>query len=373
MMMTGRASRPAFACAGLAIGLLALAGRPGGALALEFQCVEASKYRSLMRIFQDDPANFSSYFSLPRDQRPPMDACRALIATGTLAKGDTRKLLEHVSQNKGWLAVIYLSHAGLAAEEEVKLATAIRELGLKTRFVGVQPARYAPDFASAQRLPPPSSTNAWPAVPPPAANPLNRALNDYYQVTQVNLPVAAEQNWCRDGCVSLFLAGVHRHAIWKTGSDPQGGMAPTADPQSLRLRAVWQRHLDTGQTVASGDPVPPLLNMTSTRPTPAFSVQLLRTRCGADIDATIGLQDQIKTTVEGLSKRNFDRFVRIDTMMPRFENLQKVTARLERCVAGTYERERLAKFKQRCAAACDLDRIDEEFDKLARAFIDKAK
>jgi len=372
-MMNRRASRLAGASAGLGIAMLVLAGGPGGALALEFQCIEASKYKSLMRIFQDDPANFSSYFSLPRDQRPPMDACRALIATGTIATGDTRKFLEHVIKNKGWLAVVYLSHSGLAAEEEVKLATAIRELGLKTRYAGSQPARYAPDFASPARLPPPSSTNAWPAVPPPAANPLNRALNDYYQATQVNLPVAAEQNWCRDGCVSLFLAGVHRHALWKRGSDPQGGAAPTADPQAQRLRALWQRHLDIGETIAAGAPAPPLLNMTSTRPTPAFVVQMLRTRCGADIDATIGLQDQIKTTVEGLSKRNFDRFVRIDTMMPRFETLKKVTARLERCVAGTYERERLAKFKQRCAAACELDRLDEEFDKLARAFIDKAK
>ncbi len=372
--MIRRASRLAFAFAGLGIGLLALVGRPGGALALEFQCIEASKYKSLMRIFQDDPANFSSYFSLPRDQRPPADACRALIATGTIAKGDTRKFLEHVSQNKGWLAVIYLSHSGLAAEEEVKLATAIRELGLKTRYPGgTGPARYAPDFASAARLPPPSSTNAWPAVPPPTANPFNRALNDYYQVTQVNLPVPADQNWCRDGCVSLFLSGVHRYAMWKTGSDPQGGVPPTADPQSLRLRALWQHHLDTGQNVASGASVPPLLNMTSSRPTPAFSVQLLRTKCGADIDATAGLQDQIKTTVDELSKRNFDRFVRIDTMMPRFETLQKVTARLERCIAGTYERERLAKFKQRCASACEIDRMDEEFGKLAREFIDKAK
>ena len=371
--MTAPKPRSLLAAAVLGLAVQFMPGGPGSALALEFQCIEASRYKSLMRIFVDDPANFTSYFSLPREQRPPPDVCRALLLTGTLAPGDTRKLLQHVIESKGWLAVLYLSHAGAAPEEEAKLALAIRSLWLKTRFSGTKPARYEPDFVAATRPPGPSAMNAWPAVPQFGAQSIKRALDDYYQVNKVVLPLEPEKNWCRDSCVGNFLAGVHRRSNWTLGTDPQaGGTAPGDDPESRR-RAMLQRYLDVGQTPGADNPTPAPASITKTVMTPAFVVQTLRAKCSADIDAAIGLQEQIKSTVDDLSKRNFDRFMRIDSLMPRFESLDRVTGRLERCLAGTYERERLAKFKERCTPSCGIDRLDAEFDKSAREFMEKTK
>jgi hypothetical protein len=348
-------------------------GRPGTALALEFQCVEASRYKSLMRIFVDDPANFTSYFSLPREQRPPPDLCRALLLTGTLAPGDTRKLLQRVIESKGWLAVLYLSHSGTAPDEEAKLAMAIRSLWLKTRFSGTKPARYEPDFVAPTRPVGPSAMNAWPAVPQFGAQSIKRALDDYYQVNKLVLPLEADKNWCRDSCVGNYLAGVHRWANWTVGTDPQaGGTAAGNDPES-RQRAILQRYFDVGQMVAANDPAPAPASIMKVSSTPGFVAQTLRAKCSADIDAATALQDQIRSTVEDLSKRNFDRFMRLDSLLPRFESLERVTLRLERCLAGTYERERLAKFKEKCTPSCEIDRLEAEFDKSAREFVEKIK
>jgi hypothetical protein len=371
--MTALKLRSVLAAAVLGLAVLFVPGRQGGALALEFQCIEASRYKFLLRIFVDDPANFSSYFSLPREPRPPPEVCRALLLTGTLAPGDTRKLLQRVIESKGWLAVLYLSHAGTAPDEEAKLALAIRALWLKTRFSGAKPARYEPDFVAPTRSPGPSAMNAWPAVPQPGAQSIKRALNDYYQVNKVVLPLEPDKNWCRDSCVGIFLAGVQRRSSWTLGTDPQAGGTALGDDPESRRRAVLQRYLDVGQTVAANDPAPAPASIMKTSITPGFVVQTLRAKCSTDIDAATGLQDQIRSTVEDLSKRNFDRFMRLDNLMPRFESLGRVTLRLERCLAGTYERERLAKFKERCSPSCEIDRLDAEFEKSAREFFEKTK
>ena len=49
-------------------------------LALNFTCVEASRYRSLVQIFNGDRNAFLSYLGLEASHLPDMNACRALAS-----------------------------------------------------------------------------------------------------------------------------------------------------------------------------------------------------------------------------------------------------------------------------------------------------
>ena len=98
--------------AGLALllvpALLSSAPTPAAA-ALEFQCIEASRYKNLLQIFHDDPSTFFSYFNISRRPLPSPEACRALLVTGTIAPDSADALLGRVIEGRGWLAALYLS------------------------------------------------------------------------------------------------------------------------------------------------------------------------------------------------------------------------------------------------------------------------
>jgi hypothetical protein len=118
------------------------------ASALEFRCIEPSRYRNLLSVFSDDPNLFFSYFGLPRGRLPDLNNCRALLVTGTLAPGDSDALLDRIIAAKGWLAVLYLAVEGTNIEEEARIASIVREFSLKTRAVRQPLYRYQPDFAA---------------------------------------------------------------------------------------------------------------------------------------------------------------------------------------------------------------------------------
>ena len=87
---------------------LLLTSTPASA-ALEFQCIEVSRYKNLLQIFHDDPSTFFSYFNLSRRPLPSPDTCRALLVTGTIAPDSAAVLLDRVIESRGWLAALYFS------------------------------------------------------------------------------------------------------------------------------------------------------------------------------------------------------------------------------------------------------------------------
>ena len=105
------------------------------ARALDFQCIEPSRYKHLLPVFNDDPNVFFSYFGLPRGRLPDLETCRALHVSGTLAEGDAEALLDRIIQGKGWLAALHLSFEGSNLEEEARIAVIIRSFALKTRAI----------------------------------------------------------------------------------------------------------------------------------------------------------------------------------------------------------------------------------------------
>ena len=117
------------------------------AAALEFQCIEASRYKNLLQIFHDDPSTFFSYFNISRRPLPSPETCRALLVTGTIAPDSAAALLDRLIESRGWLAALYLSFSGTNIEQETAMAQVVRQFSLKTYEVRGPVYFYQPDFA----------------------------------------------------------------------------------------------------------------------------------------------------------------------------------------------------------------------------------
>ncbi|MBV8839958.1 MAG: hypothetical protein JO000_25770 [Alphaproteobacteria bacterium] len=319
------------------------------AQALEFRCIEASKYRNLMRIFGEDPEALLGYFGAPGAMRPAPDACRAMLVTGALVSGDAKKLLGAIVENKGWLAALYLAHSGSNPQEEIKIASIIRGFWLKTFQSGPNPKPYEPDFIVRSIRVGPSATAAWEPWAP-SNHPLQAGLADYLRTVDRRLPDAAAAQECTESCISFFVAGVDRLSL-----NP-GTIAlnrRNANDAMGEVRQALRRWLDETAAAAPSDSSLPRL--------PAIATQALRAECALEIDANLGAQEQVRHSIEDLAKGKFDRFVRIERVLPRFNALQTTMTRLQTCLARAHDRKRVAQLKAHCANACDVDAIDAAF------------
>src|SRR5262245_17920317 len=144
--MIAKATRSAALALALMSALLLASPTPAAA-ALEFQCVEVSRYKNLLQIFEDDPATLFSYFNISRRPLPSPETCRALLVTGTIAPDSADALLGRIIESRGWLAALYLSFSGTNIEQEVAMATIVRRFSLKTYEVRALGYFYNPDFA----------------------------------------------------------------------------------------------------------------------------------------------------------------------------------------------------------------------------------
>jgi hypothetical protein len=118
---------------------------------------------------------------------------------------------------------------------------------------------------------------------------------------------------------------------------------------------------------AASLPAPAAMN--GVRRYPRAAMTALRADCAVEIDANTGAQEQVKTTIEGLAKRNFDRFVRVENVLPRFDAVHTTMGRLQACVAGSFERKRQAALRHYCQQKCDLDAIDATLTQRAQQLV----
>jgi hypothetical protein len=201
----------------VASALLAWAPKPAGAL--EFQCVEPSRYKNLLQIFHDDPSTLFSYFNISRRSLPPPDACRALLVTGTISPGSAAALLGRIVEGRGWLAALYLSFDGTNLEEEAAMAAMVRQFSLKTYEVRGPSYFYQPDFAI-----------RWTAgigkggfLAAPASDdpsPLDGGMAAFLRRDRA-LKLDPKRYACTGGCRVVWSAGVNRvHNLRPAGAGP---------------------------------------------------------------------------------------------------------------------------------------------------------
>ena len=181
------------------------------AQALDFQCIEPSRYKHLLPVFNDDPNVFFSYFGLPRGRLPDLETCRALHVSGTLSSGDADALLDRIIQGKGWLAALHLSFEGTNLEEEARIAVIIRSFALKTRAIRSEFSVYGPDFVI--RWEPPLPMTGTSAAAPQLRediSPLYRGVRTYQLRRDLRLKLDPNRSTCNDGCRTAWFAGVNR-------------------------------------------------------------------------------------------------------------------------------------------------------------------
>ena len=99
--------------------LVALVATPAAAMSI--RCVEPSRYRELMQVFDEDAGALYRYFGVERTRLLAPDACRAVILSGRIEPGDSGRLIAEIARAKGWLGTLYLALSGADAGEEARL------------------------------------------------------------------------------------------------------------------------------------------------------------------------------------------------------------------------------------------------------------
>ena len=355
----------------VACATMVLAGMTTAPRALDFKCVEASRYKDLLQIFDDNPAVLSSYFELDRTQAPDLNACRAMAVVGTIRDGDAERLIGAIIQNKRWLDVLYLAFDGVHLGEEIRLARVIRGFRLKTRVLQGWPLRYEPDYATAW-APPAENPDEAPTTPARQLSPITRGLEAFAKRGDLGLPISGSGNVCLEGCAGAWVAGVHRRM---SPMPPIAVRPPAAVPEVV---TAWPRRalsfdLDDAKPPPAGDAT------WETAVTPGFGPvvpppieRLVREKCTAELVAGEALEGRIGGTLENLARGDFRDVGSMPLpVVAELDSLRVAGIRLQRCVARAFEHERLAAFSRLCGASCDKAKLTATFDRAAREFVDK--
>lgn len=347
--------------------LLAVLAVPRPATALNFTCVEPSRYRNLLAIFGDDPNLFFSYFGLPRGKLPPTNGCRAILATGDIKDGDATALLKEIEAGAGWLAVLYLAADGTNLAEELRMAAIIRAFQLKTRTLRLESQVYGPDFVI--NWDSPVTLGGIQGVPPTAKedpSPLSRGLRSYLAGRNLSFGLTRETARCDQGCRTLWHAGINRITL-VGGTTP----VPQGPDMALNRRRVGALQLMEFNRLPS--PSDPLLAkpLEWNSLVPGSTARMLREKCSPEISVVEALETRWIETFEAVQKRNYGP-THVETLTSPFDALTRAGGRMQQCLSAAFESERLKAFEQLCPKGCDQGALTERFTARAREWLEAA-
>jgi hypothetical protein len=368
---TGKERRRSGFAGVVAGAVLLCAGFAGGASALDFKCVEASRYKNLLQVFDDNPAVLAAYFGLASNQVPDFNACRALAVTGTIGGGDAEALLNTIIRSRGWLDVLYLSFDGFNLKEELRLAYIIRAFWLKTRVLDGATLRYEPDFATRWGAPAAGANGASEKTSEPLS-PLNPGLEAFARRGDLQLPIPNARNLCIESCAGAWAAGVHRRRFPVPPIDVR---APAASSEMVtaRPRAALAATLDFGTFPAPNDPGARKLLVPGASPAlPPPIDQLVRARCAGELVAGEALEARVGGAADQLARNDFNGVRSTPpALLADLDSLRRAGVRLQRCVARVFEHERLEKFRSLCDPSCDRAKLLASFDQMRSEFVEQ--
>jgi hypothetical protein len=357
---------------------LAMAGCDTAA-AIDFTCVEPSRYKSLMQAFNDNPESFVDYFGLDRSRLPDMGACRALTLTGTIGPRDAERLLDQVIQNKGWLAVLYLSFDGVNLGEEIKIAQLVRSLSLKTRVLLGPSFRYQPDFASQWDAPPLMGVNAATTESFEVSS-INKGMEAFGRRGDLDLRLAFDGSICAGSCVGAWSAGVNRLISPLPLATSKAFSEPVPEIVWAPAQAALLSSLDGVKAVSATSPVvAPATSHAALPVAPPAMQRVLRDKCGAYLATTDAVVDRVVRAIKDAGSSGFHDIsveqyqvgsAMIKSLISDFDTLDQAGARQQRCLAQTYEAERLASFDRSCSGGCDKAKLVQAFERSARTFVE---
>ena len=320
--------------------LLSSAPSPAAA-ALEFHCIEASRYKNLLQIFHDDPSTFFSYFNISRRPLPQPDTCRALLVTGTIAPDSADALLGRVIEARGWLAVLYLSFSGTNIEQEAAMAAIVRQFSLKTYEVRGPVYFYNPDFAVrwTSAIGKGGFLSAAASGDP---SPLDSGLTAFLRRDRA-LKLDPKRYACAGGCRVVWSAGANRVHNLRSGP-PEA--TSTTDQTIERLRNVFAYRLDRGRLPAADDPI---LSRSWDRitTTPPAVAATLRKECDAEMTVAEALESRVADVFAEAAGKKLTPFA-VSSLAPHLNALKRAGVRLQQCLAAAHENLRLRSFQTHC-------------------------
>ena len=311
------------------------------AAALEFQCIEVSRYKNLLQIFHDDPSTFFSYFNISRRPLPSPDTCRALLVTGTIAPDSAAVLLDRLIESRGWLAALYLSFSGTNIEQETAMAQVVRQFSLKTYEVRGPLYIYNPDFAV--RWTPAIGKGGFLSQSASGdPSPLDTGLTAFLRRDRT-LKLDPKRFACAGGCRVVWSAGVNR--LHSSRSGP-AETTTTTDQTIERLRSVFVYRLDRGRLPPADDPI---LARPWDRipPTPPATAAALRKACDAEMTVAEGLESRVADAFAEAAAKNLAPPA-VTAIASHLNALKRAGVRLQQCLAAAHENMRLRSFQTHC-------------------------
>ena len=357
----------------LAAALSAFAG--SGAQAIEIQCIEASRYKNLYRIFGDNPRKFAEYLQIESAQAPNPDFCRAALVTGgvkPVPDGDADKLAEFIVRNRGWLAELHLSSTGGSTASGLRMGIVTRTFWLKAVTASATGGNfvYVPDFF-VPPLPQPSGAAASNDLPDGADISLKQGWQNFVELRNKLPPVKLSLTACVSACTFIHAAGidrsgiVHVHRARFTGEnsfiDLNRSMSSTNESlmRGENMLAGYYRYMDAGQElIRTYQATPP----ETTTPVeagryPRYVADYLNARCKLDAGQLHRLEQQTFRTLNYLNTPAFGLTINTGRLREAVQKIREQRGKAEQCVASAHEKERLAAFEKMCGSGCDQKKI----------------
>jgi hypothetical protein len=222
--------------------------------AIEVRCIEASRYKYLYRIFDNNPAKFAAFFAVDQHRLPSPETCRAVVLTGPIdsapgqgAESDFDRIISAIQAGDGWLSTFYLASPGGSVGMGLRLGEATRIFWVNTHAVDGGKFDYVPDFIAA--VPDGSS----PQIPPD----LQRGWQNYVAATQSISHVTIDERRnreCASACTFINAAGIDRQGaayFHRAGSQRDKNEQPMSDlldnlERTEELIVAFYRHVDAG-------------------------------------------------------------------------------------------------------------------------------
>jgi hypothetical protein len=355
-----------------------LAPRP--ASALDFKCIEASRYKYLFELFGGDPKKFAAYLEINPSRLPNPNHCRAALVTGDVTGGDAERFLAAVSQSQGWLAALYLDSGGGDTGVGYHVMYLTRSFWLKT----FAETAYAPDFY----LPPLAS---GPAAPPQQWN--DRLNGDdrrrmlaqagklalvtgweKYLDTQRLLPPGPDpENSCASACSDIFVGGAQRvgkvlvHHTRKTNDTQWLNLQMTMKDTDTDLQGDLAHQMRMLQYMDSGAAIIDAARETTSHTVsqavamrhPRYVTDYLLYRCGAELELLENIERRLAVTIDALASPKYGQSTRIDSLRVARAMVHEERRLQVQCVAAAHERDRLAAYDKLCGRKCDVPKVVE--------------
>jgi TPR repeat protein len=353
------------------------------AFAIEVRCIEASKYKYIWKLFNDDRERFAEVFQVQKFRLPEPEMCRAVMLSGLIGgqeaavvdehtvQRELTKLIQAIERSNGWLAEIYLSSPGGEIQASMRLGELVRIFWLKTRAVDNGPTEYLPDFVGLSAANEQDGTPIRAQQPLEVAGPIKLARSAYEKATRgvrrITLPDG--QRRCASGCSAIHAGGIERKgtAYVHQGRGVQAKVPKAKSGTHLYTLAEEQafhdsylQHMDAGSDAIKKSRITAPTTVAPVQ-SPRYPGEVLKLMTECDLDYGRLNEEEVR------SRAQLKKTARRSSEAQQFElalsGIQAQKVKAETCFAGVLERGRLANFAKHCPEGrCNVQAISLSTD-----------